>query len=158
MFTNHLNHHYLIIKTKLNNKEVRWIEELIVFDFTIIYCKMVKNLADSLSRRFNFKDNSKLSIMKCQPLLNFLSKFQKHLKNAKNDPIEEQNIDFNETSLLRSVLNLIGVLQDINFTRVLPIRNKSRDEYLNFVSNSIDYIQVRILYFKLVFITKRNND
>ena len=89
MFTNHLNHCYLTMKAKLNGRKVRWMEELTAFNFTIIYYKRVKNPTDSLSRRFNFKDNSELSITKCQPFLNFLSKFQKHLEDTKNDPVEE---------------------------------------------------------------------
>ncbi len=59
------------------------------FDFTIIYYKKAKNLIDSLSRRSDFKDNNELSTTKCQPFLNFLSKFQKYLENAKNDPAKE---------------------------------------------------------------------
>ncbi len=42
----------------------------------------------------------------------------------KNDPVEKQNIDSNETPLLRNVLNLAKVLQGINSIRVLPTRNK----------------------------------
>ena len=75
MFINHLNHYYLIIKVKLNDRETRWIEKLIAFDFTIIYYKKAKNLIDNLSQRSNFKDNNELSITRRQPLLNFLSKF-----------------------------------------------------------------------------------
>jgi len=48
MFIDHLNHRYLITKVKLNGKEAKWIEELVAFDFTIIYCKRVKNLVDNL--------------------------------------------------------------------------------------------------------------
>jgi len=43
----------------------------------------------------------------------------------KNDPVEEQSIDSDETPLFRSVLNLIKTLQDINSIRVLPARNES---------------------------------
>ncbi len=50
MLTNHLNNCYLATKAKLNDKEARWIEELVAFDFTIIYCKRAKNLIDGLSR------------------------------------------------------------------------------------------------------------
>ncbi len=78
------------------------------FDFTIIYYKRVKNPTDGLSRRPDFKDNNELSTTKYQPLPNFLSKFQEHLKDIKNDPIEEQNIDFDETPLFENVLNLTG--------------------------------------------------
>ncbi len=75
MFINHLNHRYLAIKMKLNNRKTKWIEELITFDFTIIYCKKVKNLIDNLSRRLDFKDNNKLSVIRRQFLLSFLFKF-----------------------------------------------------------------------------------
>ncbi len=85
-------------------------EKLITFDFIIIYCKKAKNLTNGLSRRSNFKDNNELFIMRRQSFLNFLSKFQKHLKNTKNDPAEEQNIDSNETPLFKSVLNLVKAL------------------------------------------------
>ena len=85
-------------------------KELTTFDFTIIYYKRVKNLINSLSRRFDFKDNNELSTTRYQPLLNFLSKFQEHLGDIKNDPIEEQNIDSNETPLFGNVLNLIETL------------------------------------------------
>jgi len=85
-------------------------EELIAFDFTIIYYKGVKNLINGLFRRFDFKNDNKLSTTKCQPLPSFLSKFQEHLKDTKNDSIEEQSIDFDKTSLFRSVLSLVGTL------------------------------------------------
>ena len=74
---------------KLNDKKARWIEKLIAFNFTIIYCKKAKTPINSLSQRSDFKDNNELSITKRQFLLNFLSKFQEHLKDAKNNPIEE---------------------------------------------------------------------
>ncbi len=64
-------------------------KESVTFDFTIIYYKEAKNLINGLFRRFNFKDNNKLFIMRCQPFLNFLSKFQKHLKDMKNDLAKE---------------------------------------------------------------------
>ena len=128
MFTDHLNHRYLIIKAKLNDKKTRWIKELIAFDFTIIYRKKAKNPINGLFRRFNFKDDNKLSTMKRQPLLNFLSKFQKHLKNTKNDLTKKQNINSNETPLLKNVLNLIGTLQVINSIKMLPTRNKSKSD------------------------------
>ncbi len=64
-------------------------EKLIAFNFTIIYCKKAKNLVNGLSRRSNFKDNNKLSIMRYQPLLNFLSKFQEYLEGIKNNLIKE---------------------------------------------------------------------
>ncbi len=76
MFIDHLNYRYLVIKAKLNDKEVKWMEELIAFDFTIIYCKKVKNLVNGLFRRFDFKDDNKLSTMKYQLFLNFLSNFK----------------------------------------------------------------------------------
>ncbi len=89
MFTDYLNHRYLATKAKLNDREVRWMEKLAAFNFTIIYCEGVKNLIDGLSRRPDFKDDSKLSATRYQLLSNFLSKFQKYLKNVKNDPVEE---------------------------------------------------------------------
>ncbi len=110
MFIDHLNHRYLTIKEKLSGRETRWIEELIAFNFIIIYYKKAKNLIDSLSRRSDFKDNNELFTMKRQPLLNFLSKFQKHLEDAKNDPIEEQSIDSNEIPLFENILNLVEIL------------------------------------------------
>ncbi len=75
MFTNHLNHRYLTTKIKLNDKKIRWIKELTIFNFIIIYYKKAKNLVNGLSRRFDFKNDNKLSITKYQPFLNFLSKF-----------------------------------------------------------------------------------
>ncbi len=41
---------------------------------------------------------------------------------------------------------------------MLSIKNESRDEYLGFVSNSIDYNQMRIFYLGLAFTIKKNND
>ena len=61
MFIDHLNHRYLTTKAKLNGRKVKWIEKLTAFDFIIIYYKKVKNLINSLSRRFDFKDNNELS-------------------------------------------------------------------------------------------------
>ncbi len=43
----------------------------------------------------------------------------------KNDLIKEQNIDFNETSLFKNVLNLAKALQSINFVEILLIKSKS---------------------------------
>ncbi len=60
--------------------------------------------------------------------------------------------------MFKNVLNLAGALQNINSTKVLSIRNESRDEYLDSVSNSIDYIQMRIFYLRLTSITERSND
>ena len=80
------------------------------FNFTIIYYKKAKNLIDGLSRQSDFKDNNELFITKHQLLLNFLSKFQKHLKNTKNNPIKKQNIDSNKIPLFKNVLNLIKTL------------------------------------------------
>jgi len=109
VFTDYLNYRYLIIKAKLNGKEVRWMEELITFDFMIIYCKRVKNLVDGLFRRPDFKDDSELFIIKCQSFSNFLSKFQEYLEGIKSDPVEKQSIDFDETLLFGSVLNLVKI-------------------------------------------------
>ncbi len=125
MFTDHLNHYYLIIKTKLNGKEARQIEELTAFNFTIIYYKKAKNPINGLSRQSDFKDNNELSTTKHQLLPNFLSKFQKHLKDTKSDPIEEQNIDFDKTLLFENVLNLTGIPQNINSTKMLPIKSEN---------------------------------
>ena len=85
----HLNHCYLVTKAKLSGREARWIEELTTFDFTIIYCKKVKNPINNLFQQSNFKDNNELSITKRQPFLNFLSKFQEYLGGAKSDLVEE---------------------------------------------------------------------
>jgi len=94
----------------LNGREARWIKELVAFDFTIIYYKKAKNPINSLSRQPDFKDDSELSTTKRQLLLNFLFKFQKHLRDVKSNPIKKQNIDFNETLLFKSVLSLVGIL------------------------------------------------
>ncbi len=65
-------------------------EELITFDFTIIYYKKVKNPINGLSRRSDFKDNNELSITKYQSFLNFLSKFKEHLEDVKNDLLKNR--------------------------------------------------------------------
>ncbi len=83
---------------------------MVVFNFTIIYCKEAKNPIDDLFRRFDFKDNSELSVIKRQPLPNFLSKFQEYLGDMKNNPIEEQNINSDKTFLFENVLNLVKTL------------------------------------------------
>ncbi len=112
---------------KLNDKEVRWIEELTTFNFIIIYRKKAKNPINDLSQQFNFKDDSELSATKHQPLLNFLSKFQEHLKDTKNDLAKKQSINSNKTPLLKNVLNLIGTLQGTNFVKVLPTKSESKN-------------------------------
>jgi len=48
--------------------------------------------------------------MKCQPLLNFLSKFQEHLEDMKNDSVEKQSIDSGKIFLLGSILSLAEIL------------------------------------------------
>ncbi len=103
-------------------------EELTTFNFTIIYYKKVKNLINGLFRQPDFKDDNKLSTIKRQSLLNFLSKFQKHLKNTKNNPVKKQNIDFDKTSLSKNVLNLVEALQGTNSTRVLSIKSESKND------------------------------
>ncbi len=115
------------MKTKLNDKETRWIKELITFNFTNIYYKKIKNLINNLFRRSDFKDDNELSTIRRQLLLNFLFKFQKHLKNIKSNLIEEQNIDFNKTSLFKSVLNLVETSQDINSIRILPTKSEFKN-------------------------------
>ena len=64
-------------------------EELTTFNFTVIYCKRIKNLINGLFRQPDFKDDNELSITKRQLFPNFLFKFQEHLKNTKNDPVEK---------------------------------------------------------------------
>ena len=98
------------------------------FNFTIIYYKKAKNPTNGLSRRSDFKDDSELSTTKRQPFPNFLSKFQEHLKDTKNDPIEEQNIDSDETPLFKNVLNLIGAPQDTNSAGVLPVKSEFKND------------------------------
>ncbi len=158
VFIDYLNYRYLTIKAKLNGKETRQIKELVVFNFIIIYCKRAKNLVDSLFRRSNFKDNNELFATKRQLLLNFLSKFQKHLEDIKNNPIKEQSIDFNKTFLSGNVLNLIRISQDTNSIGMLSIRNEFRDKCSGFVSNSIGYIQMKIFHLRLASIIKRSNN
>ena len=58
----HLNHRYLVIKTKLNRRKARWMEEFVAFNFIIIYCKESKNPVDTLSQRPDLKDDSELAI------------------------------------------------------------------------------------------------
>ncbi len=128
MFTDYLNYRYLVTKIKLNDKEARWIEKLTTFDFTIIYREGAKNPTNGLSRRPDFKDDNELFTTRCQLLPNFLSKFQEHLKGAKSDPVEEQSINSGKTLLLRNVLSLIRILQDINFIRVLLIKSESKSD------------------------------
>src|SRR6266699_2316114 len=99
-------------------------EKLTIFDFIIIYCKKAKNLVNGISRQPDFKDDNELSITKHQFLPNFLSKFQKHLEDVKNDPIKEQNIDSNETLLPRNVLNLAEAPQGINSIGILPVKSE----------------------------------
>ena len=101
---------------------------MIAFDFIIIYRKKTKNLIDGLFRRFDFKDDNELFTTRRQLLSNFLSKFQEYLGNTKNNLIEEQSIDSDETLLFKSVLNLIGISQDINSIGVLSTRNESKSD------------------------------
>jgi len=46
------------------------------------------------------------------------------LGDIKNDPVEEQSIDSNETSLLGNVLNLTEVSQGTNSVEVLSVKSK----------------------------------
>ncbi len=77
---------------------------------------------------------------------------------SKSDPTEEQSIDFNKTLLFKNVLNLIRTPQGINFVEMLSIKSKSRDKCSGFVSDSIGYNQMKILYLELAFIIKKNNN
>jgi len=61
----------------------------LAFDFIIIYYEEVKNLINGLSQQSDFKDDNELFAIRYQLFLNFLSKFQEHLENTKNDLIEE---------------------------------------------------------------------
>jgi hypothetical protein len=45
----HLNYRYLATKAKLSGHEAKWIEELVAFDFIIIYYEGSKNPTDGLS-------------------------------------------------------------------------------------------------------------
>ncbi len=80
------------------------------------------------------------------------------MEGIKNDPTEEQNIDSNEIFLFKNVLNLIKTPQNTNFVKMLSIRNKSRDKCLNFVSDSIGCIQMKIFHLGLTSILKRSSD
>jgi len=76
----------------------------------------------------------------------------------KNDLTKEQSIDSNKTLLFENVLNLVKISQDINSIELLPIKNKSRDKCSGFVSDSIDYIQMKRSYLRLVFVIEENNN
>jgi len=72
-----------------------------------------------------------------------LSKFQEYLKNTKNDPIEKQNIDSGKTFLFKNVLNLVRVLQGINFVGVLLAKSKSKSDPAK--EQSIDFNETPLL-------------
>jgi len=55
-------------------------------------------------------------------------------------------------------LNLVEVPQGINFVKVLPTKNKSRDKCSGSVSDSIGYNQMKIFYLELASIIKENSD
>ncbi len=46
----------------------------------------------------------------------------------------------------------------MNFIRILSIKSESRDKCSGSILDLIDYIQMKILHFKLTSIIKRNND
>ena len=49
VLSDHANLHYFMTTTELNRRQVRWVEKLAAFDFTIQHCLGSKNPADVLS-------------------------------------------------------------------------------------------------------------
>ena len=61
MLFDHNNLKKLMTKKKLNFKQTRWTQILIVYDFKIFHRSNVKNSADESSRRFDYKKVSSLN-------------------------------------------------------------------------------------------------
>ncbi len=76
VLTDHLNHRYLATKPKISSRQARWMEELGVFDFTILYREGKKNPADGLSRRPDLESRGDIDEARRAPLGEFLSRFQ----------------------------------------------------------------------------------
>ncbi|MBE3049288.1 hypothetical protein IMZ48_43670 [Candidatus Bathyarchaeota archaeon] len=74
--TDHLNYKHLATKAKLSAKEARQAEELLVFDFEIVYREGTKNLADALSRRLDHFSDADKQAARQAPLQGLLSRFK----------------------------------------------------------------------------------
>ena len=78
----HNNFRYFLTIKKFNSKQVRWVEKLIAFDFTIKYRKNKLNFANASSKRFD--------IMKSNDNENNNDKFLFILRNK----LRNQNYQF----------------------------------------------------------------
>ena len=73
MLSDYNNLKKLMTKKKLNFKQVRWAQILIIYDFKIFYYLNVKNSTNELSKRFDYKRISLLNIKLLSTLQNKLT-------------------------------------------------------------------------------------
>lgn len=60
VFSDHLNLTSFLTTKKLNRRQVRWAEELAIYNFKIVHCKGTENgAADALSRRDDYMEHDK---------------------------------------------------------------------------------------------------
>ena len=84
MLSDHNNFKKLMTKKKLNFKQARWTQILIIYDFEIFHCSNDKNSTNESSRRFDYERISSLNIK-------LLSMLQNKLMLSSNEKSLTQN-------------------------------------------------------------------
>ena len=118
MLFNHNNLKKLMTKKKLNFKQVRWAQILIIYDFEIFHHSSDKNSANDLSRRFDYE---KISMLNTK----LLSTLQNKLTLSSNEELLTQSDRKNSVELI-FMLQLIEVLISINIKLVKLTRNRRK--------------------------------
>ena len=118
MLSDHNNFKKLMTKKKLNFKQIRWAQILIVYDFKIFHRSNVKNSANESSKRFDYKETSLLNTK-------LLSTLQNKLTLSSDKKSLTQNERKNSIELI-FVLQLIKVSINIDAKLVKLTRNRRK--------------------------------
>ena len=140
MLFDHNNLKKLMTKKKLNFKQTRWAQILIVYNFKIFYCSNDKNSANELLRRFNYEKISSLNIK-------LLSTLQNKLMLSLNEKSLTQNERKNSIELT-FVLQLTEV--SININAKLAKLTRNRREILTKLISMFKLIDIQIVIFRKV--------
>ena len=118
MLSDHNNFKKLMTKKKLNFKQTRWAQILIVYDFKIFHHSNVKNSANESSKQLDYEKISSLNTK-------LLSTLQNKLTLSSNKKSLTQNERKNSIKLI-FVLQLTEMLININAKLVKLTRNKRK--------------------------------
>ena len=118
MLSDHNNLKKLMMKKKLNFKQVRWAQILTVYNFKIFHRSNNKNSVNDSSKRFNYKKVSTLNTK-------LLSTLQNKLTLSLNEELLTQS-DQKNSIKLTFVLQLTEILINIDAKLIDLIRNRRK--------------------------------